>query len=103
RSGAEGLAELRRHERPQLGLELVRGLGSRHERAEDPGRLALDLVRDPDRRSLRDHRMSYDGRLELGRPDPLAGDVERVVRAPVGQTGPVPVDRSPAPVAPDTG
>ena len=41
------------------------------------------------------------GRLELGRPDPLAGDVERVVGAPVQEPVAVLVDRGPVAVHPD--
>ena len=43
------------------------------------------------------------GGLELGRPDPLAGDVERVVRAPVQEPEAVLVDGRPVAVDPDAG
>src|SRR4051812_46907977 len=43
--GRERLAELARGEPAQLGCELVARLDAGHERAEDPGHLALHLVR----------------------------------------------------------
>src|SRR5947209_5931857 len=47
--------------------------------------------------------MRHGSRLELGRADPLAGDVERVVRAAVQEPVAVLVDGSPVAVRPDSG
>ena len=76
---------------------------SGREHAEDPGDLALDLVRHADRRRLGDRRMCDGGRLDLRRPDPLARDVQRVVGAAVQEPVAVRVDRRPVAVRPDTG
>src|SRR4051812_40103112 len=75
----ECLAELRRDVRGDVCL---RRFGAGQQAREDPGGLALDLVRDADRRGLTHGRMADRGRLELGRTDALAGDVQRVVGAP---------------------
>ena len=61
------------------------------------------LVRDPDGRRLDDRRMADRRRLELGRADPLACDVQRVVRASVEEPVAVLVDRRPVAVRPDSG
>src|SRR5262249_41695813 len=71
--------------------------------AEQPGRLALHLVRDADRRRLRDEPGADRGGLELGGPDPLARDVERVGAAPVEGPGAVLVDGRPVAVRPHAG
>src|SRR5215211_4900302 len=88
----ERLPELRCDQLPDLGSQPVAGRHSRTRDAEEPGDLALDLVRDTHRR-----------RLELRRPDPLAGDVERVVGAPVQEPVAVLVDGRPVAVRPDPG
>ena len=63
--------------------------------------LALDLVRDADRGRLRHRRVTHRRGLDLRRPDPLARDVERVVRAPVQEPVAVLVHRGPVAVRPD--
>src|SRR5438067_3386227 len=85
----ERLAELRGHALADLGSERVARLDALARHAEDPGDLALHLVRHPHRRRLCDSWVRDRPGLELRRADPLAGDVERVVRAPV--EGPVAV------------
>ena len=79
---------------------------SRH--AQDDDRLALELVGDADRGGLEHRRVGHRAGLHLGRADPLAGDLEGVVRSAVDvpvaigvDGGPVAVDpqsRDPAPV-----
>src|SRR5207247_1717735 len=69
--------------------------------AEDPRDLALHGVRHSDRRRLGDDAAADRGGLELGGPDPLAGDVERVVRPAVQEPVAVLVDRRPVAVRPD--
>src|SRR2546422_8390546 len=49
---------------------------------EDNDCLALDLVRHTDRRRFGHGRMGDRGGLDLGRPDTLAGDLQRVVAPP---------------------
>src|SRR5581483_4252900 len=63
--------------------------------AEDPRNLALHGVRDADRGRLGDDAAHDRRRLELGRADPLAGDVQRVVAAAVQVPVAVLVDRGP--------
>ena len=106
---APGLRE-RRHEQHPLGREslcraplracyrISRARSSspraaRRDDAEDPRDLALHLVRHADRRGLGHRRVRDRRRLELGRADPLARDVERVVGAPVQEPEAVLVDR----------
>ncbi len=100
RSGANALPELLGDERAHVLLQ--RGHAGR-EHAEHPCDLALDLVRHADRRRLGDRGMRDRGRLELGRPDALAGDVQRVVGAPVQEPVAVLVDRGPVAVRPHAG
>src|SRR4051794_16232896 len=69
--------------RDLVGNLLLRRGGAGKQAAEDPGRLALDLVRHADGRRLPHRRVPDGGGLELGRADPLAGDVHRVVAAAV--------------------
>src|SRR5262245_5327195 len=71
--------------------------------AEDPRHLALHLVRNADRRRLGDDPAANRSRLELRRADSLAGDVQRVVAAPVQEPVAVGVDRRPVAVRPDAG
>ena len=104
----------RRDDRHDLGLERLAQLGrdpprrssarsaGRRPRCpvaathEDDDRLALDLVRDADGGGLEDRRMRDGRALDLGRPDPLAGDLERVVGAAVDEPEAVRVDRWPS-------
>ena len=76
-------------------------LGAWPQHAEEPRHLALHLVRDADRRGLGDSRVVHGGGLELGGADPLARDVQRVVRAAVQEPVAVLVDRGPVAVRPD--
>ena len=101
RSGLNALPSSSATARAIVGRELVRRLRAREQAAEDPRHLALHLVRHADRRGLAHGRVRDGGRLELGRADPLAGDVERVVGAPVQEPEPVLVDRGPVAVRPD--
>src|SRR5206468_5946981 len=71
--------------------------------AEDPRDLAFHGVRYADRRRLVDDAAPDRGRLELGRPDALACDVQRVVRAAVQEPVAVGVDGGPVAVRPDAG
>src|SRR5437763_8560234 len=98
----ERLSELRGHALADLRRERVARLDAVARHAEDPGDLALHVVRHPHRGRLRDGRVRHDRRLELCRADPLAGDVERVVRAPVQEPVPVLVHGGPVPMRPDT-
>jgi len=52
---------------------------AQHHEADD--RLALDLVRDADDAGLRDGGMAHQHGLDLCRTQPLARDLERVIRA----------------------
>src|SRR2546430_227737 len=70
--------------------------------AEDPRHLPFDRVGHPDRRRLRDDAAADRRRLQLGGPDALAGDVQRVVRAAVQVPVAVFVDRRPVAVRPHT-
>src|SRR5205807_8086158 len=99
----EGLAQLVRDALADLARQRVVRLGARARHAEDPRHLALDLVRHAHRRRLGDRRVGDGGRLELGRADPLAGDVQRVVGAAVQEPVAVLVDRGPVAVRPDAG
>src|SRR3954452_7487793 len=99
----ERLPELVRDRGRDLGGERRRRLVPRQEAAEDPRDLALHLVRHADRRGLSDRGVADRGRLELRRPHPLAGDVERVVGAAVEEPESVLVDRRPVAVRPDPG
>ena len=63
--------------------------------------LALDGVGDANRAGLRDGRVGDERRLELGRADPLAGDVERVVRATMQKPLAVLLVRRPVAMRPD--
>src|SRR3954465_6333890 len=94
------LAQVGRDEPPELADELVGGLGPRDEGAEDPGNLALHLVRDAHGRGLGDRRVRDHRGLQLGRADPLPRDVERVVGAAVQEPVAVLVDRRPVAVHP---
>src|SRR5207245_10384759 len=76
----EGLAE---HIGHRARDARVVGLLSRRCNAEDPRDLALHLVRDAYGGRFGDDATADRGRLELRRADALAGDVERVVTAPV--------------------
>ena len=78
-----------------------RDAGTRH--AEDDDRLALELVGDADRRSRQHRRVGDGARLDLGRADPLAGDLERVVRPAVDVPVAVAVGRGPVAVDPQPG
>ena len=80
-----------------------RGFLSARENAEDPGNLALHLVRDADGGGLGDGRVGDHGGLDLGRADALARDVERVVGAAVQEPVAVLVHRRPVAVHPDPG
>src|SRR5438270_13305265 len=55
--------------------------GARPGHHEDDQRLTLDLIGDADGGCLLDRRVANQDRLHLGRPQPLAGDLERVVGA----------------------
>src|SRR5438093_422727 len=79
------------------------GLVARLEHAEDPRDLALHVVWDPDRGGFGDRAVGHRRRLELRRPDSLAGDVERVVGAAVQEPVAVFVDRRPIAVRPHSG
>ena len=83
-------------------ISSARRHGVRREHAEEPCDLAFHLVRDADCGRFRDGRMAHGRRLELGRPDALARDVQRVVGAPVQEPVAVLVDRRPVAVRPDT-
>src|SRR5919198_1583285 len=96
----ERLTELRSDVRRDL---LLCRRHVRQQAREDPGRLALHLVRHADGGRLAHGRMPDRGRLELGRPDPLAGDVERVVGTAVQEPEAVLVDRRPVAVHPHAG
>ena len=74
------------------------GIGAHH--AEHDDHLALELVGHADRGRLDDRRMGDDGRLDLGRADPLAGDLERVVGAAVEVPEAVAVEDRPVAVDP---
>ena len=100
---ALGLERLAEHVRDRARDARVVGLLARHRDAEDPGDLALHLVRDADRGRLGDDPAADRRRLELGRPDALAGDVQRVVGAPVQVPVAVLVDRGPVAVRPHAG
>src|SRR4051794_12051531 len=100
---SERLAERPRHDRGDLSRQLARGLEAGREAAEDPGGLALHLVRHAHRRRLANGRVPRRGRLELGRADALAGDVERVVGAPVQEPVAVAVGGGPVAVHPHAG
>src|SRR4029078_5538769 len=75
--------ELRRGRLGSLGGERVAPLVAPSEPAEDPGDLALHLVRSPDGGGFGLRGMGDDGGLDLRRPDALARDVERVVGSAV--------------------
>src|SRR3954454_7145321 len=83
-----------------VGDLLLRHLRAREEAAEDPCRLALHVVRNADRGRLAHGRMVDRRRLQLRRPDALAGDVHRVVAAPVQEPVAVLVDGRPVAVHP---
>ena len=68
---------------------------------EAPDGLALGVVGHADHRRLRHRRMRDQHRLHLGRPEPLAGDVDRLVGAPEQEPLAVLVDLRPVAVAPD--
>ena len=63
--------------------------------------LALDGVGDTNRAGLRDGRVGDESRLELGRADSFAGDVERVVRAAMQKPFAVLLVRRPVSVGPE--
>ena len=84
---------------PQLGRHV--GAGRVDRRPEAPDRLALRAVRHADRRRLGDRRMRQQLGLDLGRPDALAGHVERLVGAPEHEPLAVVVELGPVAVAPD--
>src|SRR5205823_8836447 len=65
----------------QLARERVAPGLVRAEDDEAHKRLALQLVRDPDRRRLGDRGMSDQHRFDLRGTEALAGDLDRVVRA----------------------
>src|SRR6478736_642800 len=93
---------------PELGGDVVGDLllgrlCARQQAAEDPRGLALHVVRDADRRRLAHRRMVDGRRLELRGPDALAGDVHRVVAAPVQKPVALFVDGRPVAVHPDAG
>ena len=79
----------------------VRAAAGRHHEA--PHRLALGLVRHADHRRLGHGRVRHQHRLHLGRAEPLAGHVDRVVGAPEQEPLAVLVDLRPVAVAPDAG
>src|ERR1700712_2243953 len=85
--------------RPQL---LARRAPGRQD-AEAPHDLALDVVGHADGAGLGHGRVADERRLVLGRPDALAGDVQRVVGAAVQEPVAVLVDRRPVAVRPDPG
>ena len=67
-----------------------------------PQRLALHLVGHPDRRRLHHRRVGHQGRLHLGRAEPLAGHLDGVVAATVQVPAAV-LDRRPVTVHPHVG
>ena len=75
--------------------------GPEHDEADDG--LALDLVGHADDAGLGDGGMADQHRLDLGRPEPLAGDLQRVVRAALDEPEAVVVDVRPVAVDPDVG
>src|SRR5215218_10652201 len=99
--GPEGLPELVRRRASDLGSELLGGRESGPKGAEDPGDLALHFVRDADGGGLGDGWVRDRGGLDLGGPDALAGDVQRVVGAAVEEPVAVLVHRGPVAVRPD--
>ena len=71
------------------------------EHGEAPDDLPLDFVGHADRGRLGDGGVADQDRLDLGRPEPLAGDLDRVVAAAVEEPVAVVVDRGPVAVDPD--
>ena len=102
--GGERLAESTR--RPRRGSPPpASSLGAKPGRQDDeaPDALALDLVGDADGGRLGDGGMSDGRALDLGRAEPLAGNLERVVAPAVEEPEAVGVDRGPVAVGPDVG
>ena len=66
-------------QRDELRAQRVVGLDPRPRHHEHPQRLALQLVGHADRGRFEHRRMRDDDRLDLGRTEPLARDLDRVV------------------------
>src|SRR6266545_748554 len=96
----EGLPQLVRYRGGDLLRPRRRCIVAGLQDAEDPGDLALHVVRNADRRRLGDGRVGDRRGLELGGADALARDVERVVGTPVEEPVAVLVDRGPVSVCP---
>ena len=96
---AQPLDDVSADGRPQRPVAVQLGAGARHDEDDDP--LALDLVRHAHRERLDHDRMGHRRRLHLGRTDPLARHLDRVVR-PAGDV-PEAVVVDPRPVAMDPG
>ena len=76
---------------------------ARLQHAEADERLTLELVRHADRRGLEDRGMLDQHRLDLRRPEPLARDLDGVVRASQDVPQTVFIDGRPVAVNPRVG
>ena len=81
----------------QLGAQRLgrRPVRAQHDEADDG--LALHLVGHADDAGLGDRRMADQHRLDLRRAQPLAGDLQRVVRAALDEPEAVVVDDAQSP------
>ena len=77
--GRRDRADLGADMRAQFGLQRRRSFLARDQGDVAVDALALDVVRVADHRGLGDERVADQGALDLGRAEPVAGDVEHVV------------------------
>ena len=99
----ERLAKLAGNLRADCRPKLRPVLLARAQHAEHGNRFPLHRVRDADRRGLDDRWMGDRGRLDFGRPDALARNLERVVRATLDVPVAALVDERPVAVDPHAG
>ena len=86
---------------PELPGDRRIRIRSRLQHHEAPDRLALQGMRDADRRGFRHHGVRCERALDLGRAETLPRDRQRVVGAPVQEPEPVLVAGRPVAVHPD--